>query len=161
MLDSFFLHASPLLQLMTLFFTLSTIAYIISVFQRNALLNKICLGLFGVGTLFNVAHFVVRWMEAGRAPIKSRFEAMLLLALTIAILSIAVELMHKVRLMGLFSSISILVTIFLAFCGLPVLIVDHINVLTILDRISDFLHAHVGLHEVCFCQLDQVVVNML
>ena len=115
MLDNFFLHASPLLQLMTLFFVLATISYLISAFMRNALLNKICLGLFIGGTLFNVAHFVTRWMEAGRAPIKSRFEAMLLLALTIAILSVAVELMHKVRFMGLFSSISILVTIFLAF----------------------------------------------
>jgi cytochrome c-type biogenesis protein CcsB len=122
MFENFFLHASPLLQLMTLVYLLATGAYIVSAFMRNELLNKICLGLFITGFGLNLTHFILRWMEAGRAPIKSRFEALLLLALTIGILSIAVEVMHKVRFMGLFSSISIMVTIYLAFLWYDTLI---------------------------------------
>ena len=115
MIDNFLLHASPLLQLMTLFYVVAMVAYIISAFMRNPILNKICLTLFSAGLVMNLAQFTLLWIEAGRAPIKSRFEALLLLALTVSLLSIIFELFNKVRFMGLFGSITVVVTLYLAF----------------------------------------------
>jgi cytochrome c-type biogenesis protein CcsB len=100
---------------MTLAYVLAAVLYIISVFMRNGLLNKICLAVFGTGAALNLIHFVLRWMEAGRAPIKSRFEALLLLALTISLLSVIIEILHNIRIMGLLSSIMCVITVFLAF----------------------------------------------
>lgn len=114
MLDNF-LHAHILLQVMTVFYLLSAVAYILSIFIRKTILNRICLGLFIIAFLLNTAYMVDRWMEAGRAPIKSIFEASLLLTFTTALLSIVVEIMHKVRFIGIFSSLACLVTIGLAF----------------------------------------------
>lgn len=122
MLDNFLVHGSPVLQIASLLFLISALAYIVSAFMKNALVNKVCLVLFGAGFVATSVYFGMRWVEAGRAPIKSQFEAYLLLVLTIAILSLVVEIMHKVRFMGLFSSISIVVILYLAFGSYETLI---------------------------------------
>ena len=122
MLENFFVHGSLVLQIASLLFLLSALAYIVSAFVRNAMLNNICLALFSGGLVLGLVFFFMRWAEAGRAPIKSQFEAFILLVLTMAILSVVVELLHKVRFIGLFSSIAIVIILFLAFNGYETLI---------------------------------------
>lgn len=124
MFANFFTHASPVLQLMTLAYVVSAVLYLVSAFFKNKALNSACLWIFTTGAGLNLIHFIMRWMEAGRAPIKSRFEALLLLALTISLLSIIVEWMHHIRIMGLFSSIMCVVTVFLAFFWYDTLIAN-------------------------------------
>lgn len=122
MLDNFLVHGSPVLQIASLLYLVSALAYIMSAFVKNVVLNKICLVLFGAGFIVNLVYFFMRWAEAGRAPIKSQFEAYILLALTISILSLVLEMMHKLRFMGLFSSVSVVIIMVLAFSGYETLI---------------------------------------
>jgi len=110
-----FLHAGLILQLTTLAYVVAALFYLVSVVYRHDFFNRICLGLFTIGWVLNTVYMIDRWIEAGRAPIKSRFEALILLAWCIALLSIIVELVHKVRIVSLLSSLACIGSLVLAF----------------------------------------------
>jgi cytochrome c-type biogenesis protein CcsB len=111
MFGNLFLHASIYLQITVVLYMLSAFAYVVSAFVRNEMLNKICLGLSGTALLFNIVNFANSWMVVGRAPIKSLFEALILLTLTLSILAIGLELLNKVRFIGILSSVTIVITL--------------------------------------------------
>ncbi len=109
------LHAGILLQLTTAAYLAASFLYILSIFLRHRFFNRICFSVFAIGFALNTAYMIERWIEAGRAPIKSRFEAMILLAWCIALLAIIVELMHKVRIVSLLSALACVGSLALAF----------------------------------------------
>ena len=117
-----FLHANLLLQLTTAAYLAAALLYVVSIFFRIKTLNRICLALFAVGFVLNTLFLIDRWIEAGRAPIKSRFEALILLAWCIALLSLIVELAHKIRFVGILSSITCVGSLALAFIWYDTLI---------------------------------------
>ena len=110
-----FLHAPVLLQITVILYILAAIAYLVSLFVRQKIVNISAVSLLGAGFLFNLAFEIARWIEAGRAPMKSRFEAMILLSFCIALMCLVAELFSKVRFVGILGSLAILVFMALAF----------------------------------------------
>ena len=117
-----FLHSGLWLQLTVSAYVLTALVYIISVFFRHEFFNKICLAIFSIGFILNTVFIIDRWIEAGRAPIKSRFEALILLAWCIALLSLIVEFFHRVRIVSLLSSLACVGSLALAFVWYDTLI---------------------------------------
>lgn len=110
-----FLHAGVLLQATTIAYLATFLLYLVSVFFRHKVVNWLCLLGLGTGVVFNIIFMINRWIEAGRAPIKSRFEAMILLAFCIALVALIVELAHKIRIVSLLSSLTAVGSLALAF----------------------------------------------
>jgi cytochrome c-type biogenesis protein CcsB len=110
-----FLHAPLLLQITTVLYILAAVAYLLSLFVRSKTVNWAALSLLGAGFLFNGAFEIARWIEAGRVPMKSRFEVMILLSFCIASMSLVAELVSKVRFVSILGSIAILIFMSLAF----------------------------------------------
>lgn len=110
-----FLLASPLLQVTMVLYVLAAVVYILSVFIRKPVVNWFGFLLLAGGFVFNAAFEVARWIEAGRAPMKSRFESMILLAFCIALLCLVAELKNRVRFISILGTIAIVIFMTLAF----------------------------------------------
>ncbi|MBU1626324.1 c-type cytochrome biogenesis protein CcsB, partial [bacterium] len=59
-----------------------------------------------VGFCFNTVVIINRWMEAGRPPFKTLFESLILFSWCIILLYLIIEMVHKVRIIGIFSTIT-------------------------------------------------------
>src|SRR5512133_4224742 len=57
-------------------------------------------GVMLAALVMNAAVFVLRWHEAGRAPLKSLFESLVFFALCIAIVYVFFEMIYKTRAFG-------------------------------------------------------------
>lgn len=89
----------------TLLYLLAALLYLSLVVVRRRGITKAATLAYAAGLACNIVFIIARWMESGRPPFKTLFESLVFLACTIAAFYLVIELLHRVRLLGIFASI--------------------------------------------------------
>ncbi len=114
MLESLY-YSSDTLKITLACYTVTLFFYIIALIASKRMVKN-PLFLFFITTFFFMMSFsadtwliVERWLRLGHPPFQTMFEATLLVTWTISLVYIVVELLFKVRLIGLFTTLGIIV----------------------------------------------------
>jgi cytochrome c-type biogenesis protein CcsB len=100
-----FTRASFDFQATTVLYGLAALLYLSLLIVRKGGLARVATLVYAGGLLFNIIFIVDRWMDSGRPPFKTLFESLVFLACCVAIFYIVIELLHRVRVLGIFASI--------------------------------------------------------
>ena len=106
MLESLY-YTSSLFKITFLLYAFALVAYFIGTLRKERIMGLIPLALFGVAFISCTWLIVDRWLEAGRPPFKSFYESLVFAVWTISLVSLAIESRFQIRLIGLLSTISI------------------------------------------------------
>ncbi|NND09115.1 MAG: cytochrome c biogenesis protein CcsA [Saprospiraceae bacterium] len=113
MLESFY-YTSDLFQTTCYLYLAAFISYLAGLFWSKKVIGTISLILFAIAFITCTVLIVDRWIEAGRPPFKTFFESLMFAVWTTSLVSLAIEGRYRIRLIGLFSLIGILMIIFYA-----------------------------------------------
>lgn len=92
-------------------FTVEAIAQFVFKF-KNATIRFLASGSFWAAFVIQLVWFIDRWGVAGRAPIRTRYESLILYCLCVAVVYIFIEFMYNVRVMGIVSAFSCVAIMF-------------------------------------------------
>src|SRR5574341_1308023 len=79
-------------------------AYLAAIRWRESTAARLSTGSIALAAALNLTLFAERWVEAGRPPLKTLHETLILLALAISIVYLAIEAIHRTRLFGPFAA---------------------------------------------------------
>jgi cytochrome c-type biogenesis protein CcsB len=95
-----------LFQITYTIYLISSILYLINIFVKNKKFHLISIIIIAIGFGFNTAAIINRWFEAGRPPFKTLYESLILFCWCIVLLYLIIEILHKVRAVGIFASVT-------------------------------------------------------
>lgn len=119
-----FLIGGILFQATYAIYFVSALLYFLKIFIKNKKFNISSLILLAVGLCFNTAIIINKWIHAGRPPFKTLFESLILFSWCIILLYIIIELVHKVRVIGIFASLSSVIILTYAIFKIDVDIIN-------------------------------------
>ena len=76
--------------------------------STREIVARVATALMATALLLNLALFILRWQEAGRAPLKSLFESLVFFALCIALVYVFFEWIYRTRVFGLPATLLVL-----------------------------------------------------
>jgi cytochrome c-type biogenesis protein CcsB len=85
-------------------FSAAALLYALLWLRPNALLRRAALLFMFAGLALNVAFLILRWQEAGRPPFKSLYESLILLGACISLVYIVVEIVYRIRALGVLAA---------------------------------------------------------
>ncbi len=97
------LHEHPLFGATCALYALSLAAYSAAWRSPRRAVARLATASLAAAASANAALFAGRWIEAGRAPLKSLHETLVFLALVLAAVYLAMEAIHRTRLFGAFA----------------------------------------------------------
>ncbi|NNF36925.1 MAG: cytochrome c biogenesis protein CcsA [Saprospiraceae bacterium] len=108
MLESLY-YTTPIFKVAFLAYVITLILYLAISIKRNKFLEITSLAFFSIGFLLCTYLIVDRWIDAGRPPFKSLYESLIFAIWTISLVSLTVEWRYRISLIGLLSSIGIII----------------------------------------------------
>ncbi|MGB8932236.1 MAG: c-type cytochrome biogenesis protein CcsB [Anaeromyxobacteraceae bacterium] len=96
--------AHPLFAATLLAYAVALAAYGAALRWRRPATARLATTSIGLSAALNLALFAQRWIEAGRPPLKTLHETLILLALAITLVHLAIEALHGTRLFGPFAA---------------------------------------------------------
>jgi cytochrome c-type biogenesis protein CcsB len=100
-----FLLAGQDFQLTLCFYVAASALYLVGLLIRTRGMKIVSSATLYAGFTINTWMIVSRWQEAGRPPFKTLYESLVFLAWCIVLVYIIIEIFHKVRLLGVFSTL--------------------------------------------------------
>ncbi|MCB0569807.1 MAG: cytochrome c biogenesis protein CcsA [Phaeodactylibacter sp.] len=113
MLESFY-YSSSLFKLTLILYIVALFGYGVGVFRKGRAWGAIPYALFAIAFLSGTALITSRWIEAGRPPFKSFYESLAFASWTISLVSLVAEKRFKIRLVGLMSSLGVVIILLFA-----------------------------------------------
>ncbi|OGL45238.1 MAG: c-type cytochrome biogenesis protein CcsB [Candidatus Schekmanbacteria bacterium RBG_13_48_7] len=101
-----FLLAGTNFQIVFGVYVLASILYLIGLRVRTWQLKIVSSSVLWIGLVLNTCMIVSRWHTAGRPPFKTLYESLIFLAWCIVFVYLIIEILHKVRLLGIFATIA-------------------------------------------------------
>ena len=89
----------------TALYLMAIILYLSLIVVRKRPVARAATLAYAAGLAFNIIFIVGRWLESGRPPFKTLFESLVFLACCVAAFYLVIELLHRVRVLGIFASI--------------------------------------------------------
>jgi cytochrome c-type biogenesis protein CcsB len=100
-----FTRASLAFQATTALYGLAALLYLSLIVIRKKPVARTATLVYAAGLAFNIIFIVGRWLESGRPPFKTLFESLVFLACCVAAFYLVIELLHRVRVLGIFATI--------------------------------------------------------
>lgn len=97
-----FSSESVFFQVTFVLYTISSILYLSTIFVRKRELHVVSRYVLLAGFVFNTIMIVERWVAQGRPPFKTLYESLILFTWCIIFFYLIIEVLHKVRLIGIF-----------------------------------------------------------
>ena len=113
MLESFY-YTSSLFKITLLLYVIALLGYVVGLFRKSKAWATIPSVLFAIAFAASTILIISRWIEAGRPPFKSFYESLAFAAWTISLVSLVVENRFKIRLIGLMSSLGVVLILLFA-----------------------------------------------
>lgn len=107
-LENLQLH-TPLYQTILFLYGIASFAFFLEYFVEKKYRKKtrgFSLSLFFLAFLCQLIWFIQLWHQIGRAPIRTRYESLILYCLCVALVYLFLELLFRSRLLGFFSSLA-------------------------------------------------------
>jgi cytochrome c-type biogenesis protein CcsB len=98
----------------TLFYCIAAVLYLSLIVVRKRQVSLAATLAYAAGLACNIMFIAGRWLESGRPPFKTLFESLVFLACCIAAFYLVIEIVHKVRLLGIFASVGSFATMIYA-----------------------------------------------
>ena len=99
-------------------FSTAALLYALLWLRAGALLRALASAAMASGLALNVAFLVVRWQEAGRPPFKTLFESLVLLSACLALVYIIIEIVYRLRALGVLAAAGSTLTMGYAFLNI-------------------------------------------
>ena len=90
---------------------LASIVYSISLFVNKRQVYISAVTLYILGFVFNTAAIIGRWSEGTRPPFSNMYESLLLLAWAIALVYLGINLIYRIKSLGVFAAFASLVSL--------------------------------------------------
>jgi cytochrome c-type biogenesis protein CcsB len=113
MLESLY-YTSTLHQITFFLYALTLISYFVGALKNEKIFGSISLILFFMAFIACTWLITDRWIEAGRPPFKTFYESLIFAVWTVSLVSLVIESRYRIRLIGLLSSIGIILIILYA-----------------------------------------------
>ena len=96
-------------------YSLATLVYALMWWKSAPALRWLAPSLVGMGLLVNLYQLIARWVIVDQPPFKTLYESLVLLAICVAVLYLAVELVWRARILGLPAAASCALILLYAF----------------------------------------------
>lgn len=143
-----FTRANVAFQCTTLFYGIAALLYLSLVVVRKRQVSFAATLAYAAGLACNIMFIAGRWMESGRPPFKTLFESLVFLACCVAAFYLVIEMLHKVRLLGIFAAIGSFATMIYALDRIDR---DVVNLLPALQ--SGWFIPHVMIYFIAYAAL--------
>ena len=97
------IHEHPLFGATCALYALSFFAYAAAWISPGRAVARVATGSLAAAAALDAALVAGRWIEAGRAPLKSLHETLVFLSLVLAVVYLAMEAIHRTRVFGAFA----------------------------------------------------------
>jgi len=105
-------------------YCLAAVLYLLNIYIRNKRYQLLSTLILAIGFCFNTAMIINRWIEANRPPFKTLFESLILFSWCIILLYLIIEIVHRVRIVGIFATITSVIIMIYAIIKIDI---DSIN----------------------------------
>jgi len=132
----------------TALYALAVILYLSLIVLRKRPIARAATLAYAAGLAFNIIFIVGRWLESGRPPFKTLFESLVFLACCVAAFYLVIELLHRVRILGIFAAIGSLAAMIYALMRIDM---EVVNLLPALQ--SGWFIPHVMIYFIAYAAL--------
>jgi cytochrome c-type biogenesis protein CcsB len=143
-----FTRANLPFQSTTVLYGLAALFYLSLIVVRRRGAARFATLFYAAGLVCNILFIVGRWMESGRPPFKTLFESLVFLACCVAAFYLVIELLHKVRVLGIFAAIGSFLTMIYALMRIDM---EVVNLLPALQ--SGWFIPHVMVYFIAYAAL--------
>ncbi|MFQ6103073.1 MAG: c-type cytochrome biogenesis protein CcsB [Candidatus Glassbacteria bacterium] len=143
-----FTRANLPFQLTTTLYAVAALLYLSLIIVRRRGFANLATLVYAAGLAFNILFIVDRWMDSGRPPFKTLFESLVFLACCVAAFYLVIELLHRVRLLGIFATIGSFASMIYALMRMDM---EVVNLLPALQ--SGWFIPHVMIYFIAYAAL--------